>query len=258
MRKEPLPAGVHVALATPFTPEYDVDVPAVRRLVEHVVEGGIRGLNVMGSTGEVASLSQPRRRLLVDTVVDAAAGRVPIIAAVAQNSLDDAMREIDALARQGVGGALVTAPSYYPLTPLSVESYYRSLAAGSALPLLIYHIPQFTKVFVPPETVAALARDGIVVGIKDSSRDFEYFSQVVFATRGIEGFRAFTGSDTMLLASLVLGASGTIAGGRTWPRGWPWSCSRRSTLASGPAPATCSSGCFGSSWRPGRGCSPPA
>lgn len=64
-----------------------------------------------------------------------------------------------------------------------------------------------------PQVVASLAQDGVVVGIKDSSRDFEYFSQVVFGTRGIRGFRVFTGSDTMLLASLRIGADGTIAGG---------------------------------------------
>ena len=70
-----------------------------------------------------------------------------------------------------------------------------------------------TKVTVSPQVVASLAQDGVVVGIKDSSRDFEYFSQVVFGTRGIRVFRVFTGSDTMLLASLRIGADGTIAGG---------------------------------------------
>ncbi len=213
MRKEPLPAGVHVALATPLTPDFEIDVEGVRRLVDHVVAGGIYGLNVMGSTGEVASLSEPKRRRLVDAVMEANRGRVPVITAVAQNSLDSAVKEIEALAGQGVGGVLVTPPSYYPITPPAVESYYRALAGRSPLPLLIYNIPQFTKVAIPPTTVVALARDGVVAGIKDSSRDFEYFSQVVYGTRGIDGFRVFTGSDTMLLASLTLGAAGTIAGG---------------------------------------------
>lgn len=109
MRQEPLPPGVHVALATPLTPDFDIDVESVRYLVDHVIEGGIYGLNVMGSTGEVASLSEPKRRKLVDTVVEANGGRVPVITAVAQNSVEDAAIEIEKLSRQGVRGVLVTA-----------------------------------------------------------------------------------------------------------------------------------------------------
>jgi dihydrodipicolinate synthase/N-acetylneuraminate lyase len=213
VRKEPLPAGVHVALATPLTPQYDIDVDAVGDLVEHVIDGGIYGLNVMGSTGEVASLSEPRRRKLVATVMEAVQERVPVICAVAQNSFDDAVRELEALASQGVHGALVTPPSYYPISQPAVEDFYRALSDRSPLPILVYNIPQFTKVAVAPSLVATLARDCVIAGIKDSSRDFEYFSQVVYATRGEEGFRVFTGSDTMLLASLRLGGDGTIAGG---------------------------------------------
>lgn len=213
MSREPLPAGVHVALATPLTPEFDIDVEGVHRLVEHVIAGGIYGLNVMGSTGELPSLAEPRRRRLVNAVMEANRGRVPVITALAQNSLEEAAKETEALARQGVLGVLVTPPSYYPTSQPAVESYYRALAKLSPLPLLIYNIPQFTKLSIAPQTVASLARDRVVVGIKDSSRDFEYFSQVVFGTRGIDGFRVFTGSDTMLYASLALGADGTIAGG---------------------------------------------
>jgi dihydrodipicolinate synthase/N-acetylneuraminate lyase len=211
--KEPLPAGVHVALATPLTPRYDIDVQAVGDLVEHVIEGGIYGLNVMGSTGEVASLSEPKRRRLVAAVMEAVQDRVPVICAVAQNSFDDVVREVEALASQGVQGALVTPPSYYPISQPAAESLYRELSDRSPLPILIYNIPQFTKVAVAPSVVASLARDGVIAGIKDSSRDFEYFSQIVYATRGIDGFRVFTGSDTMLLASLRVGGDGTIAGG---------------------------------------------
>ncbi|MGE5620713.1 MAG: dihydrodipicolinate synthase family protein [Sphingomonadaceae bacterium] len=213
MSKEPLPAGVYVALATPLTPDYDIDVEGVHRLVDHVIAGGIYGLNILGSTGELPSLSEPKRRRLVGAVMEANRGRVPVIAALAQNSLDEAAREVEALARQGVKGVLVTPPSYYPTSQPAVESYYRALAERSPVPLLAYNIPQFTKVPVAPQTIVSLARDKVVAGIKDSSRDFEYFSQVVFGTRGIEGFRVFTGSDTMLYASLALGADGTIAGG---------------------------------------------
>ncbi len=213
MHQEPLPPGVHVALATPLTSDFEIDVAGARRLVEHVIEGGIHGLIVLGSTGELPSIPAAKRRKMVQTVLEATAGRVPVITALAQNSFEDAVEEVQALAGQGVRGVLATVPFYYPTNQAGIENFYRRLAERSPLPLLIYNIPQFTKLSVPPQTVASLARDGMVRGIKDSSGDFEYFSQVVFATRGIAGFRVFTGSDTMLFASLAIGADGTIAGG---------------------------------------------
>lgn len=213
MREAPLPPGVHVALASPLTDDHEIDVDGAHRLVEHVISGGIHGINVLGSTGEIASLAASKRRKLIDAVMDATGGRVPVITAMAQDSLEEASRELDVLARQGVRGVLVTPPHYYTTAPSAIEGFYRSLAERSPIPLLVYNIPQFTKISVAPSTVASLARDGAIVGIKDSSRDFEYFTQVVYSTRGIDGFRVFTGSDTMLLASLILGADGTIAGG---------------------------------------------
>ena len=77
---------------------------------------------------------------------------------------------------------------------------------------MLYNIPQFTKVVAEPSTVAVLAREGTIAGIKDSSRDFEYFEGVCIATRDLPAFRIFTGSDTMLLASLAMGGAGTICG----------------------------------------------
>jgi len=93
-----------------------------------------------------------------------------------------------------------------------VLEFYRRLAQASPVPIFLYHIPQFTKVIAEPATVATLAQEGSIAGIKDSSRDFEYFEGVCIATRSLAKFRIFTGSDTMLLASLATGGSGTICG----------------------------------------------
>jgi 4-hydroxy-tetrahydrodipicolinate synthase len=91
-------------------------------------------------------------------------------------------------------------------------AFYRTLAANSPVPILLYNIPQFTKVVADPASVAMLAREGTILGIKDSSRDFEYFEGVCIATRELPRFRIFTGSDTMLLPSLAMGGAGTICG----------------------------------------------
>ena len=204
--------GVLVALASPMTRDGQVDRPAIGRLIEHVVAGGVHGVLALGSTGETASLDEAQRRQLLAAVVSATDRRVPVLCGVAQPQLSVARQEVAAAAELGADAVLVAPPFYYPTDQAGVLAFYRALAEGSPLPIFIYNIPQFTKVVAEPATVATLAREGAVAGIKDSSRDFEYFEGVRFATRDLEAFRIFTGSDTMLVASLAVGGAGTICG----------------------------------------------
>jgi dihydrodipicolinate synthase/N-acetylneuraminate lyase len=212
--------GVLPALVSPMTREGTVDEPAVARLVEHVLSGAVTGLLALGSTGETASLDETARRAILERVVKAAAGRVPVLCGVAQSHLHAARAEVEAAHRLGADAALVAPPFYYPLDQSTLLAFYRQLAAHSPLPILLYNIPQFTKVVAEPGNVAALAREGTIAGIKDSSRDFEYFEAVCIATRDMPGFRAFTGSDTMLLASMAMGAAGTICGAANVAPAW--------------------------------------
>ena len=205
--------GVLVALVTPMTREGHVDEPAVERLVAHVLDGGVHGLLALGSTGETASLDEQARRTMLEAVVKAAGGRVPVICGVAQSHLRAARAEVEAAKRLGAHAALVAPPFYYPTDQAGVLAFYRELARTTSLPLFLYNIPPFTKVVADPSTVATLAREGTIAGIKDSSRDFEYFEGVCIATRDMPAFRIFTGSDTMLVASLAMGGAGTICGG---------------------------------------------
>lgn len=213
-------SGVLVALVSPLDHDGMVDEPAVGRLVEHVLAGGVRGLVPLGSTGETASLDEKARRTLLAAVVEAAGGRAPVICGVAQNQLSSARAEVEAAARLGADAVLVAPPFYYPTDQAGVLAFYRQVAEGAQVPILVYNIPQFTKVVVEPPSVATLAREGAIRGIKDSSRDFEYFEGVCLATRDMPAFRVFTGSDTMLLASLAVGGAGTICGAANIAPDW--------------------------------------
>ena len=212
--------GVLPALISPLKRDGTADEPAIHRLVEHVLAGGVHGLLPLGSTGETASLDEPTRRRVLSAVVEAAAGRVPVICGVAQSHIAAARAEVQAAARLGAAAALVAPPFYYLIDQRTVLAFYRQLAADSPIPIFLYHIPQLTKVMAEPATVASLAREGTIAGIKDSSRDFEYFESVCIATRDLPAFRIFTGSDTMLLPSLAMGGSGTICGAANVAPGW--------------------------------------
>ena len=212
--------GVLPALVTPMTSKGMVDEPAIGRLVEHVIAGGVHGVLPLGSTGESASLDETGRRRMLGATVKAVGGRVPVICGVAQSNLAAAVAEVRAAKELGASAALVAPPYYYPMDQPTVARFYRELAAQVSLPVLVYNIPQFTKVAIAPATMAQLAREGVVAGTKDSSRDFEYFEQVCAATEDMADFRVFTGSDTMLLASLAMGGAGTICGAGNVAPAW--------------------------------------
>src|SRR5882762_425393 len=105
--------GVLPALVTPLHRDGAVDEPAIQRLVEHVLAGGVHGLLALGSTGEVASLDEAARRQVLAKVVMAAAGRVPVICGVAQSRLADATADVNAAAELGAAAVLVAPPYYY-------------------------------------------------------------------------------------------------------------------------------------------------
>src|ERR1700687_2440035 len=156
--------GVLPALISPLNSDGSVDEAAVGRLVEHVIKGGVRGILALGSTGETASLDETARRKVVSSVVAAAAGRVPVFCGVAQSHLAAARVEVEAAARLGAAAALVAPPFYYLIDQPTLIAFYRKLAKDSPIPILLYNIPQFTKIVAQPATVATLAGEGTIAG----------------------------------------------------------------------------------------------
>jgi 4-hydroxy-tetrahydrodipicolinate synthase len=205
-------AGVLPALVTPLNQDGSLDEAGSRAVVRRCLEAGVNGLLALGSTGEMASVPAALRRAQVETVIDEAAGKVPVLMGVAEVSLARATEELQFAQRAGAVAALVTPPYYSPIDQETVLGWYRSLHAKCPeMPLLVYNIPGFTKVSVEPRVMAQLAEDGVVAGTKDSSRDYDHLCDVLVATRHVVGFRVFTGSDQQLLGSLAMGAAGTIA-----------------------------------------------
>src|SRR2546429_9286599 len=129
------PAGSLLALPSPLKREGRGAEPAFARLVEHVLAGGVPGLLPLGSTGEGAALDEPARRTVLKAVVEAAAGRVPVICGVAQPNLQSARAEVEAAARLGANAVLVAPPFYYPMDQASVLAFYRGIAETARVPV---------------------------------------------------------------------------------------------------------------------------
>ena len=211
-----LPRGILTALITPVTHAGAVDQEALDRVIARVLHGGVVGLSPCGSTGEGARLTAEQRLEVAQRVISRAP-HVPVIPGVPVTALPAAHEELAELGRCGAAAALIAPPSYYPATDGELIAMYESLAESSAVPLLLYDVPMFSGVKLSAQVVARLARHPQIIGLKDSSRDMESLLSILFAVRGQAGqedlrnrFAVYTGTDTLLAASLDAGADGAI------------------------------------------------
>lgn len=204
-------AGIYVALATPVTVQGEVDHEGLARLVEHVLAAGIDGISMLGSTGECASLSMRQRRDVTEAVMRLVGGRVPVLGGVNQTVLEAAADEMAMCQDAGCFGALVPPPYYFQLDAASIEAFYSGLAARVPFPIVVYSFPQLTKLPVPPAVVRRLAEQGIAIGVKDSSGDYNGLTAFVAASERGRWFSVMTGANVALLGALTIGVQGTIA-----------------------------------------------
>jgi 4-hydroxy-tetrahydrodipicolinate synthase len=200
--------GLHTALLTPFRGGA-VDEPALRELVERQIAAGVDGVVPCGSTGESATLSHAEHRRVVEVVVEAARGRVQVIAGTGSNNTREAI-ELTRHAREaGADGALLISPYYNKPTQEGIVAHYSAVASETGLPLLAYNIPGRTASNILPGTLARLADGGALVGVKDACGDLDQVSHVVAAC-GPE-FAVLSGDDALTLPILAVGGKGVIS-----------------------------------------------
>ena len=200
--------GVMTALVTPFR-DGAIDEPALRTLVERQIDAGIDGLVPCGSTGESATLSHDEHERVIDIVVDAAAGRVPVVAGTGSNNTQEAIRLTSHAKEAGASGALLISPYYNKPTQAGLVAHYEAVARASELPLLVYNIPGRTSSNVLPETLARLAHVEYVVGVKESCGDIDQIAHVV--AQCPDDFTVLSGDDAVVLPLLAVGGDGVIS-----------------------------------------------
>jgi len=210
----PVPDGVIAALLTPVDQAGRVDHGALRQLVGRLLGRGVTGISPLGSTGEGYSLDLDQRLAVVDTVAASVPPGTPVIPGLFAHNHEQAVAEIAAYADHGGTAVLAAPPAYYPLTPAEQRGYFERLADATALPLVIYNIPVFTKIVIDPSVAAELAAHPRVAGLKDSGRDLDYAARLLDAVAAVgtdaADFSLLTGTDSMLVSYLLAGARGTI------------------------------------------------
>jgi 4-hydroxy-tetrahydrodipicolinate synthase len=210
----PVLNGVIAALLTPVDRAGRVDHGALRQLVERLLSRGVTGISPLGSTGEGYSLDLDQRLAVTGTVAASVPPGTPVIPGMFAHNHEQAVAEIAAYADHGGTAVLAAPPGYYPLTPAEQRGYFGRLADVTALPLVIYNIPVFTKIVIDPEAAAALAAHPQVAGLKDSGRDLDYAGRLLDAVAAVgpaaADFSVLTGRDSMIVSYLLAGARGTI------------------------------------------------
>lgn len=201
--------GCGTALVTPFTPAGTVDVEALRKLVEWQIGEGIDFLAPCGSTGEAQTLSAEERELVVRTVVEAARGRVPVMAGATHNATHLAVEEARRMSALGVTWLLSATPYYNKPTAEGLVRHFTALADASAVPVCLYNVPGRTAVNLKPETVLRLAAHPNIIGIKESSGDLAQVQHLLLGRP--DGFAVLSGEDWMTLAIIAAGGDGLVS-----------------------------------------------
>ncbi len=199
-------AGLSVAITTPFR-NGQPDFEALQRQVEFQIEAGTTCVCPVGTTGESPTLTHPEQDRVIAAVVEAAGGRVKVMAGTGSNSTEEALRLTRWAAKTGSDAALVVAPYYNKPTQEGFYQHYKALAEAVEIPICIYNIPGRTAKNVEPETIIRLAESPNIAMVKEATGSMDQASQILAAT----DLTLLSGDDSLTLPLMSIGGRGVIS-----------------------------------------------
>ena len=214
---KPYWSGVFPACTTQLKRDQSLDLPATARHLEALIESGVNGLIMCGSLGENQTLDPDEKRAVVRCAVETARGRVPVLSGVAESSTAAAIRYVRDVEKLGASGVMLLPPMSYKGDPRETVTYFRAVARGGGLPIMIYNNPISYANDLTPALLAALADEEKFVALKESSGDPRRVTELHNTVGG--RYAIFTGVDDLLLEASILGLDGWVAGtGIAFPR----------------------------------------
>jgi 4-hydroxy-tetrahydrodipicolinate synthase len=202
--------GLGVAMITPFKKDLTVDVPALKKLTDFLVEGGADYLVVMGTTGETSTLDKEDKKLVLETVLATNGGRKPVVLGLGGNNTYELTLQLDRMETTGLAAILSVAPYYTKPTQNGLFEHYKALSEHSKLPILLYNVPGRTACNLLPDTVLRIAFDcRNVIGIKEASGNMEQIMTIIKDKP--KDFMVISGDDAITLPLMAAGADGVIS-----------------------------------------------
>jgi len=205
--------GIITPLVTPLHADGTLDNEGLGNVVNHVIEGGVKGIFVLGTTGEGPSLTYALRRAVIQETCELVNGRIPVLVGITDSSLGESI-ELANYSKQVGADAVVSAPPfYYYLSQQELFQYFKVFAEQSPLPLFLYNMPGQTKLTIDVSTITQLADYPNVFGIKDSSANAIYYNTLIERLKEKSGFSIFVGPDEMMASTVLAGGDGGVNSG---------------------------------------------
>lgn len=202
--------GTGVALVTPFKKDFSVDTEALVRIVNHVIDGGVEYLVVLGTTAETATLTKEEKELVIKTVLETNNKRLPIVLGVGGNNTAEVVAELKSRNFDGIDAILSVSPYYNKPTQEGIYQHFKMISENSPLPIIIYNVPGRTGSNMLPATVLRLANDfKNIVGVKEAAGDIVQAMKII--QHKPEGFLVISGDDMITLPMVLAGGAGVIS-----------------------------------------------
>jgi len=202
--------GIIPVVLTPFNKAQELDENALRVMVKRFIEKGVHGLFCLGTNGEFFSMTTDEKIKVISIVVDEAKGKLPIYAGSGGISTKEVIYLSQTFEKMGVDVLSIITPYFLPFTQDELIQHYTMVAKSTSLPILLYNIPSKTGLSLEPSTVKELAKLPNIVGIKDSSGDFNLMQKYIDVTSS--EFACLAGSDALILQTLMAGGKGGVSG----------------------------------------------
>jgi 4-hydroxy-tetrahydrodipicolinate synthase len=203
--------GVFSAVITPFNADESLDIAGLRAVVDRTIEGGLHGLVPNGSTGEFQTQSFSERQQVVETVIEQAAGRVPVMPHVGALRTTEAVELAKHAEQAGADAIMAVAPFYEPLELDEIKTYYRTVADAVTVPVMIYNLPVATGVTLTAPDLAEVAQQAENIKyVKDTTGDWGQAVRLIHDYSDV--LTTFVGMDSFFLANFLEGGAGTIVG----------------------------------------------
>ena len=202
--------GVFPALTTKFTANDELDLPLFEKNLRAQLDAGVEGIILGGTLGEASVLTTDEKEKLVKFAVEKVAGKVPVVINIAEGSTKEAIRQGELAKMWGAKGLMILPPMRYKSDHRETVTYFKTFAASTDLPIMIYNNPVDYKIDVTPDMFDDLQSSSNITGIKESTRDVTNVTRLInrFGTR----YKILCGVDTLALEELVAGADGLVAG----------------------------------------------
>lgn len=202
--------GTGVALVTPFKKDFSVDVEALKRIVNFQIDNGIDYLVVLGTTAETATLSKQEKELVIQTIVDANNGRLPLVLGVGSNNTQEVIDELKTRNLSDFTAILSVSPYYNKPTQEGIYQHFKAIAEVSPLPIILYNVPGRTASNMLPSTVLRLANEfKNVVAIKEAAGDI--VQAMTLIKNKPKDFLVISGDDMITLPMVLAGGAGVIS-----------------------------------------------